>query len=82
VSTAAQAAATQQGSLAAVRGRQLRRVVACASRTCKPQTQLLAQRTSRDQNPTGSGDHECLQKSGLFPELAGVDRSRPEPPVF
>ena len=72
VSTAAQAAATQQGSLAPL----FADMTAAASSNALPPklqaavTQVLAQRTSLDQNLTGGDIKDAFQKSGLFLEAS------------
>ncbi|QWG16594.1 flagellar hook-length control protein FliK [Bradyrhizobium sediminis] len=72
VSMAAQAAATQQGSLAPL----FADASSAASSHALPAnlqaavTQLLAQRTSLDQNLTGSEIKNAFQKSGLFLEAS------------
>ncbi|MFZ2158058.1 MAG: flagellar hook-length control protein FliK, partial [Bradyrhizobium sp.] len=72
VSTAAQTAATQQGSLAPL----FADASSAASSHALPAnlqaavTQLLAQRTSLDQNLTGSEIKNAFQKSGLFLEAS------------
>jgi flagellar hook-length control protein FliK len=72
VSTAAQAAATQQGSLAPLFANL---DAAAASNGLPPKLQqavmqLLVQRTSLDQNLTGSDVQNAFQKSGLFLEAS------------
>jgi hypothetical protein len=72
VSTAAQTAATQQGSLAPL----FANLDAVAASNGLPPNlqqavmQLLAQRTSLDQNLTGSDVQNAFQKSGLFLEAS------------
>ena len=72
VAAAAQSAATQQGSLAPLFANL---GVAAASNSLPPQLQqavmqLLAQRTSLDQNLTGGDVKNAVQKSGLFLEAS------------
>jgi hypothetical protein len=72
VAAAAQSAATQQGSLAPLFANL---GVAAASNSLPPPLQqavkqLLAQRTSLDQNLTGSDVRNAVQKSGLFLEAS------------
>jgi len=72
VSAAAHSAATQQGSLAPLFANL---GVVAASNSLPPQLQqavmqLLAQRTSLDQNLTGSDVKNAVQKSGLFLEAS------------
>jgi hypothetical protein len=72
VSAAAHSAATQQGSLAPLFANL---GVVAASNNLPPQLQqavmqLLAQRTSLDQNLTGSDVKNAVQKSGLFLEAS------------
>lgn len=72
VSTAAQTAATQQGSLAPL----FADISAAVSSNALPPnlqaavTQVLAQRTSLDQNLTGGDIKDAFQKSGLFLEAS------------
>ncbi|QWG15332.1 flagellar hook-length control protein FliK [Bradyrhizobium sediminis] len=72
VSTAAQAAATQQGSLAPLFADASSAVSSHAlpANLQTAVTQLLAQRTSLDQNLTGSEIKNAFQKSGLFLEAS------------
>jgi hypothetical protein len=79
VSTAVQTAATQQGSLAPLFADA---AVAAGSKTLPPQlqlavAQLLAQRTSLDQNLTGGEVKNAFQKSGLFLEASLASGSPP-----
>ncbi len=79
VSTAAQAAATQQGSLAPLFANL---GAAAASNGLPPKlqqavAQLLAQRTSLDQNLTGGEVKNAFQKSGLFLEASLASGSPP-----
>src|SRR3982075_4169583 len=77
VAAAAQSAATQQGSLAPLFANL---GVVAASNSLPPQLQqavmqLLAQRTSLDQNLTGSDVKNAVQKSGLFLEASLASES-------
>ncbi|MDP3693191.1 MAG: flagellar hook-length control protein FliK, partial [Bradyrhizobium sp.] len=79
VSTAVQTAATEQGSLAPLFANA---GVAAGSKTLPPQlqqavAQLLAQRTSLDQNLTGGDVKNAFQKSGLFLEASLASGSPP-----
>ena len=79
VSTAAQTAATRQGSLAPLFANL---GSAAGSNGLPPKlqqavTQLLAQRTSLDQNLTGSEVKNAFQKSGLFLEASLASGSPP-----
>lgn len=79
VSTAVQTAATQQGSLAPLFANA---AVAAGSNALPPQlqlavAQLLAQRTSLDQNLTGGEVKNAFQKSGLFLEASLASGSPP-----
>jgi hypothetical protein len=79
ISTATQTAATQQGSLAPLFAN-LGAVAASAGLPPVLQqavTQLLAQRTSLDQNLTGSDIENAFQNSGLFLESSLASGSSP-----
>ncbi|WP_291860826.1 flagellar hook-length control protein FliK [Bradyrhizobium sp.] len=78
VSAAAQSAATQQGSLAPL----FANLGAAAADALPPKlqqavVQLLAQRTSLDQNLTGGEVKNAFQKSGLFLEASLASGSPP-----
>ena len=81
VSSAAQTAATQQGSLAPL----FANLGAAAGSNALPQNlqqavlQLLAQRTSLDQNLTGNDVKNAFQKSGLFLEASLASGSASQP---
>ena len=79
VSTAVQTAATQQGSQAPLFANA---EAVAGSKTLPPQlqqavTQVLAQRTSLDQNLTGGEVKNAFQKSGLFLEASLASGSPP-----
>ena len=79
VSTAVQTAATRQGSLAPLfaNARRRRRLEGLPPQLQQAVTQLLAQRTSLDQNLTGGEVKNAFQKSGLFLEASLASGSPP-----